>query len=92
VVAHSYHIFSVDYENEPSLVILVGTYSRCGPGGIGAVVESPTADEKGAGAGAVYSADWFDTTLLEKKFEEIDKFLADHIIVRFYLLLLIERN
>ena len=79
MVAHSYHFFSVDYENEPNLVILVGTYSR---GGLRLVAK----DSDGAGAGAVCSADWFDITLLDKKtFEEkIGKFLNDHILVRSY--------
>jgi hypothetical protein len=83
-VAHSYHIFSVDYENEPALVVLMGTYSRGGPGGIGAVVEKPSG--RMGGPGAVCSADWFDSTLLEKKkFEQqIGKFLDDHLMVRSY--------
>lgn len=84
VVAHSYHIFSVEYEGDPSLMVLLGTYSRGGPGGVGAVVERPVADSAmglGRGAGAVYSAQGFDITLLgEKEFEEqVGKFLGDHI-------------
>jgi len=83
VVAHSYHIFSVEYETDLSLMVLVGTYSRGGVGGEGAVVESLTGEYLGAGAGAVFSAQGFDYTLLnDKEFEEqMGKFLGDHIAV-----------
>jgi hypothetical protein len=91
LIAHSYHIFSVEYEGDPSLMVLVGTYSREGKDGVGAVEAIPI-DDRGErrGAGAVFSAQEFDITLLnEKEFEDqVGKFLDDHIAVCSFCLIL----
>ena len=87
VVAHSYHIYTVEYKGDPFLMVLVGTYSRGGRRGVGAVVNVPGGI--GVGPGAVVSSSGFEISLLsDEEFEEqMANFLRNHIAVRLLVFL-----